>query len=211
LLLFLGLLTLLNAPFDWLSLGLTRALLRRGIELKSWWPYGLAIVDALLAIQIIAALACVMVIGIQAFDMLAILHRGKPVLPLAPLFDGIARNPSAPEYWWIYALLFSTMIPSVINLIIGGASLWRGIPVVSELILHYMPEGKAVAALDRNWMALLLTSQWLLGAVLGIAAQGILVWAFFGHILPWLGLDMLAIARALADFNLPAHIYRLFA
>src|SRR5262249_43990762 len=33
-LLFLGLLTLLNAPFDWASLGLTRALLRRGLELK---------------------------------------------------------------------------------------------------------------------------------------------------------------------------------
>jgi hypothetical protein len=31
-LLFLGLLTLLNAPFDWASLGLTRALLRRGLE-----------------------------------------------------------------------------------------------------------------------------------------------------------------------------------
>src|SRR5262249_34113573 len=38
-LLFLGLLTLLNAPFDWASLGLTRALLRRGLELGGWWPY----------------------------------------------------------------------------------------------------------------------------------------------------------------------------
>jgi hypothetical protein len=41
LLLFLGLLTLLNAPFDWASLGLTRALLRRGSNsavggLTSW-------------------------------------------------------------------------------------------------------------------------------------------------------------------------------
>ena len=33
LVLFLGLLSLLNAPFDWASLGLTRALLRRGLEL----------------------------------------------------------------------------------------------------------------------------------------------------------------------------------
>jgi hypothetical protein len=40
LLLFLGLLTLLNAPFDWVSVGLTRALLRRGPELGGWWPYG---------------------------------------------------------------------------------------------------------------------------------------------------------------------------
>jgi len=55
-LLFLLLLTLLNAPFDWASLGLTRALLRRGLELGGWWPYVLALVDAALAGIIIAAL-----------------------------------------------------------------------------------------------------------------------------------------------------------
>ena len=49
LVLFLGLLSLLNAPFDWASLGLTRALLRRGLELGGWWPYALALVDAGLA------------------------------------------------------------------------------------------------------------------------------------------------------------------
>jgi hypothetical protein len=70
LLLFLGLLTLLNAPFDWASLGLTRALLRRGLELGGWWPYLLALVDAALATVIIACLALVMVIGVQAFDEL---------------------------------------------------------------------------------------------------------------------------------------------
>jgi hypothetical protein len=49
-LLFVGLLTLLNAPFDWASLGLTRALLWRGLELGGWWPYILAFVDAGLAV-----------------------------------------------------------------------------------------------------------------------------------------------------------------
>src|SRR5262249_58832436 len=71
LLLFLGLLTLINAPFDWASLGLTRALLRRGLELGGWWPYVLALADALAAAVIIALLAITMVIGVQAFDHLA--------------------------------------------------------------------------------------------------------------------------------------------
>jgi hypothetical protein len=122
-----GLLTLLNAPFDWASLGLTRALLRRGLELGGWWPYLLALVDACLA-AIIACLALVMVIGVQAFDELAGHDAGKPFLPLAPLFDGIAKTPAAPEYWWAYALLLSSMIPSLVNLAIGGMALTRGIP-----------------------------------------------------------------------------------
>jgi hypothetical protein len=75
LLLFLGLLTLLNAPFDWASLGLTRALLRRGLELGGRWPYALALVDAGLAAVVIAALALAMTVGIQAFEALAV-HDG---------------------------------------------------------------------------------------------------------------------------------------
>jgi hypothetical protein len=112
-LLFLCLLTLLNAPFDWASLGLTRALLRRGLELGGWWPYLLALADAALATVIIALLALVMVIGVQAFDELAVHGGGAAVLPLVALFDGIAKNPAAPEYWWVYALLLSSMIPSL--------------------------------------------------------------------------------------------------
>ena len=42
--------------------------------------------------------------------------------PLAPKPPSqfITGHPSAPEYWWLYALLLSTMIPSLVNLVIGG-------------------------------------------------------------------------------------------
>jgi hypothetical protein len=128
LLLFLGLLTLLNAPFDWASLGLTRALLRRGLELGGWWSYCLALADAGLAALIIAALALTIVVGVQAFDALANHGGRKPVLPLDALFNGIAAQPAASEYWWLHALLLSTMIPSLVNLVIGGTSQARGLP-----------------------------------------------------------------------------------
>jgi hypothetical protein len=170
LLLFLGLLTLLNAPFDWASLGLTRALLRRGLELGGWWPYLLACVDAALAAVIIALLALTMVIGVQAFDELAVHGGGKPVLPLDTLFDGIAKNPAAPEYWWAYALLLSSMIPSLINLIISGMAFTRGIPWLARLILNWIPEGKAVPEYKRQLAAIGLTAQMFVGAGLGIAA-----------------------------------------
>jgi len=90
----------------------------------------LALADALVAAVIIALLAITMVICVQTFDHLAE-HSGgvdARVLPLDKLYDGIAAQPSAPEYWWVYALLLSTMIPSLLNLMIGGASLLRGVP-----------------------------------------------------------------------------------
>ena len=213
LLLFLGLLTLLNAPFDWASLGLTRALLRRGLELGGWWPYLLALVDAALAGVIIALLALTMVIGVQAFDELAVHGGGEKaaVLPLDALFDGIAKNPAAPEYWWAYALLLSSMIPSLINLVISGMAFTRGIPRLARLLLQWIPEGKAVPEYKRQPAAIGLTVQMFAGAVLGIAAQAFLAWGLIFHVMPWIGLDLLDMARAVAAFDLPARIGQLFA
>jgi len=209
-LLFLGLLPLLNAPFDWASLGLTRALMRRGLELGGWWPYALALLDAGVAAMIIAALALTMVVGVQAFDGLAVHGGGKPVLPLAPLFNGITANPGAPEYWWMYALLFSTMIPSVVNLVIGGTSLFRGLPRLPSLLLRFMPARGTVPKFDRAWIATVLTAQIAAGAALGIAAQAFLVVVIIGYIMPFFGLELLDLAREVAVFNLPARVAHLF-
>jgi hypothetical protein len=210
LLLFMGLLTLLNAPFDWTSLGLTRALLRRGLELGGWWPYLLAIFDALLAAVIVAALALVMVIGVQAFDGLAEHSGGAPVLPLNALFDGIAADPTAPEYWWLYALLLSTMIPSLVNLVIAGASLLRGLPVLPALLLRFIPARGGALKWDRAWIALVLTFQVFGGAALGVAAQVLLAVGIIGYVMPWLGFGLLDTARDVAAFNLPARVGQLF-
>jgi hypothetical protein len=179
-LLFVGLFTLMNAPFDWVSLGLTRALLRRGLELGGWWPYVLALADAAAAVVVIALLAIAMVVGVQAFDTVAVHAGGTPVLPLGPLLAGLAEHPKAPEYWWVYALLLSTVLPSLFNLVIGGTALVRGVPGVGPLLLQNMPEGAEVPSFDRTWMSVLLTLQVFVGAALGIAAQGILVVVMIG-------------------------------
>jgi hypothetical protein len=210
--LFLGFLTLINAPFNWISLGLTRALLRRGLELGGWWPYGLALMDAGLAALIIAALALTMVVGVQAFDALAVHGGGSPVLPLDPLLTGMASHPTAPEYWWRYALLLSTMIPSLVNLVIGGTSLLRGLPGLPSLVLRYIPERGGVLKWDRHWIATvhIHTAQVAAGAALGIAAQVFLVWVIIGHVMPFFGLELLDMARGVAAFNLPARVGQLF-
>ena len=153
---------LAHPPFDWASLRLTRALLRRGLELGGWWPFLLALADACLAAVIIALLALTMVIGVQAFDELAVHGGGEKaaVLPLDALFDGIAKNPGAPEFWWVYALLLSTIIPSLINLAISGMALTRGIPGVVRLLLNWMPEGRDVPDYRRPLAAIGTRSGW---------------------------------------------------
>jgi hypothetical protein len=208
-LLFLGLLTLINAPFDWASLGLTRALLRRGLELGGWSPYLLAIADAILAAGIVVLLVLAMIIGVQAFDHLAEAGGGAPTLPLEPLFTGIVENPTAPEYWWVYALLLSTMIPSLINLFIGGTALMRTAPGLPSLLLQYMPAGRAVPAFDRAWVAFALTGQVAMGIVMGILAQAFLAVILIGYVMPAFAIGLLDLARFVADLDLPMRLWQL--
>ncbi len=66
-----------------------------------------------------------------------------------------------------------------------------------------MPAGKAVPAFDRTWLALVLTCQVFLGAFLGIAAQFVLAIGVIFYVLPWIGLELLDTARAVAEFDLP--------
>jgi hypothetical protein len=102
------------------------------------------------------------------------------------------------------------MIPSIINLVIGGASLMRGVLGVPPLLLRFMPANKAVPAFDRAWIATVLTLELVGGAILRVAVQFALVYAVFGYVMPRLGLELLDMARAVAAFDLPGKLIAAF-
>jgi hypothetical protein len=112
----------------------------------------------------------------------------------------------------MYAPLFSTTIPSLAHLVSGGTSLMRGLPGVPFLLLRYIPERGGVLKFkwDRRWIATVLTTQVAAGAALGITAQVFLVWVIIGYVMPFFGLELLDMARGVADFNLPARVGQLF-
>ncbi|MGA9600428.1 MAG: hypothetical protein WBS22_09285 [Methylocystis sp.] len=211
LLLFFGLFTLLNAPFDWLCLGFTRFLLRRGLEWKGWWPVGYALFDIGATTVIVHLLTLTLIAGVQLFDGLAVLRGAKPIVPLDDIFAAVAVNPWDPKNWWVYSLLLSTYIPSLANLLIGGAAWVRGVPGVSRFLAAQMPEGQAVAAFERTWMSLLMTLQTALGMILGAAAFFGTVWLIYNNALPLLGLELFDVAGEFESLNLPGRAIAFFA
>ena len=102
------------------------------------------------------------------------------------------------------------MIPSLVNLVIGGTSLLRGLPGLPSVLLRFITATGAVARFDQAWISLVLTSQVALGGALGIAAQAFLVVAIVGYVMPLFGLELLDMARDVAAFNLPARVAELF-
>jgi hypothetical protein len=103
------------------------------------------------------------------------------------------------------------MIPSIINLAIGGLSLMRGVPRVTSYLYGLMPEGAYLTGFDLYRLAGLLAMQQVTGAVLGLGAQVLLVWGIVFHLMPWLEFDMLYMARSVATFDLPTRFAALYA
>ena len=101
------------------------------------------------------------------------------------------------------------MIPSLVNLAIGGMALTRGIPGVGRLLLNSIPEGRDVPDYRRPLAAIGLTVQMFAGAFLGIVAQAFVAWALIFHFMPWIGLDLLWLCQQLAGLDLPGKFFRL--
>ena len=128
-----GLLQLFNALFDFLSAGLTRYLLRLGLEQKrAIWR---AILDGLGGIAIFFALGCSLI----TFVTFVTPADGVPLVDLAQLFANLRTAPG--DYIWLMMTLFSTLLPTLVHLSL----------VLLTLALHY-PAGW------RNFVAGLLES-----------------------------------------------------
>ena len=122
--LLLILLLLANAPLDWLSIGLTRGLLRTGLALGGTWRIALiSLLDLALAAALMLALVALTVAMVAAANGAAAAGGGAPILPIAPLLDALTADPWAAEFAWIWLMLFSTLLPSLLHLLAGLVSL----------------------------------------------------------------------------------------
>ena len=215
LLLFLGLLTLVNAPFDWFAIGLTRWLLRKGLAKQGPWPVVYGALDAVAAAISVAALAFVCVVAVQLFGDLAV-HHAKTVLHaendnariihFAQLFDSLENHPTDYENWWIWLMLFSTAIPSVVNLLIACFSLLRGWPPLGRWMGRQFREGEAMAEPVKIGLAAILSAQ----IAHGVLMSGALLYGLMTRagplVLPAYAGWLRDASEWLAACNVPAHV-----
>ena len=111
----LALLPLVNAVFDFASVGLTRYLLRLGLEQKR--AARRAVLDGLGGIAIFFALGCTLI----AFVTFVVPADGVPLVDLKQLFADLRRAPG--DYIWLMVTLFSTLIPTLLHLSVAVLTL----------------------------------------------------------------------------------------
>ena len=129
------LLSLVNAVFDFASVGLTRYLLRPGLEQKrAAWP---AVLDGLGGIAIFFALGCTLI----AFVTFVVPADGVPLVDLTQLFADMRRAPG--DYIWLMVTLFSTLIPTLLHLSVAVLTLGLQYPAgVRNFVADLLERGE---------------------------------------------------------------------
>ncbi len=128
--LFLGVFPILNAAADFASIGLTRHLLRHGLEGRTWVN---ALKDFAGGAAIFATLGCALITWVHLVRP----GDGTPLLDLAALFAALETSPG--DHWWLFVMLFSTVLPTLLHAMVG----------LYTLLLHYPAwlRGRLVALL----------------------------------------------------------------
>lgn len=164
----IGALPLVNALFDFLSIGVTRFALRWGVRRISFWTVLVGAGDLLAGAILFVGLGCLAVAYAQLLNVVA----EAPLLPLgaAPdgsdgLFAAIRSDPAA--YWWLYATFLSTLLPTAIHLaivpfalgpalMVGGLRGWLA-DAIEKSARHY-PLRLGASLLLAAWFAVSLTA-----------------------------------------------------
>jgi hypothetical protein len=197
---FLTLLTVINAPFDWLAIGITRGLIRRGQELGGPWPLLLALLDFVLSLVLLALLAVATLWATEVYNLAAISGGARAAIIdvggyLKALGDPLQRVD--PTYFWLYAMLFSSQIPALINIAFGGFCLLRGVTPVNGWMSARLPESGGLDTWTRLGIAAVQALQLAVAVALGSGAYYAIVALLVGLIDPLFGAGLLDILTAI--------------
>ncbi|MGJ8623176.1 MAG: hypothetical protein ACSHW1_10380 [Yoonia sp.] len=111
--LFFGLAPIVNAVFDTLSYAATMALSARGYR---GWPLFWGLIDAAIACILFLGLGATLVVAVSVLEAVS----GTDLIDLGGL---LAQADDFGRYWWLYAMLFSTALPTLVHLVVAAVSL----------------------------------------------------------------------------------------
>lgn len=150
--LFLAILPLLNAILDTVSYSVTLVLAQLGLRL-GWGALILGILDFIVAGVMFLLLGIVLVVTVAAMNVVS----GIDFVDLGTVLSQV-QNFS--EYWWLYAMLFSTVLPTALHAVVAAFSLQAIVPLSWRTRLLQQIEARDEDAVSASLAALKLGLIW---------------------------------------------------
>lgn len=122
---------LINSFFDWLSLGFTRGLLTaiymKSHSLRRVFSWG--VIDLLIAFLFLFSLITTFVLSIKFINIIS----GKNIIDIHAILLSIQSSPTSVDNWWIYLMLLSTLVPTIVHFSLVGGAITLWLPKSSRL------------------------------------------------------------------------------
>lgn len=199
---------LVNAPFDWLSSGLTRYCLRESLSSKSGWLRAAwVLLDVFLAFALMFALSGFMIFALEGYN--AAVSLADISYRPAPVYEqiiAISSDPTSFSHLWLYFALFSTLLPTVCHATIWAASLVTVPFGINRFIAPLITnESLALGPVVRAKVVAMLTCQWIVAFLL----IGAVLWGIFSMftLVPVLGESYLSCAETVQQISREFFIY----
>lgn len=185
---------LLNLPLDWVSLAITRGLLHsiRHKHHDGWKAFIWVALDFFLAILFLFSISAILVLTIGLVDKLS----GQSFLNTA--LEEVSNPETAKNYYWLYAMLLTTLIPTLIHFFLAGFSLILWLPHNLRHIIVYNIEHDFY----RLWLASIYLT---VTPIIGIITPITLLYSLYLLIISydnWLGSLLLEWAKYLSKIIL---------
>lgn len=176
---YIGLIPIVNAMFDYFSLGLTRWALRSGLRKVGIQTLAYSALDLFAAMLIFLALGAFCIFVFHAVNELAasVQGSGTQVIPLNPadggsIFEGISDAPV--QHTWLYLTFLTTLLPTLVH---ASVAVWAIGPAIMGMqarakIVEHFRFASATLPSDVGYVALLVA--WSTFAVL--APIALIVW-----------------------------------
>ena len=209
-LVFLGVLPLVNSPLDWISFGVTRTLLYNIVDevhstTKSIiWSFA----DIIIALLLLIGIISFSTITISFSNYLVQLHNFHgPIIDLNIVFKDLKTNTFDDRYIWMYLMFLSTVLPTLIHLILAS---WSVIFWIPSKILKRMHKGWEANQFSHDLPKLLATTLYFtLFIPLTILSPLIILYLFHVIFIDWgyvfvIGETLLDSMKALAAYIDPS-------
>jgi hypothetical protein len=198
---FVIVLPLVNAPMDWLSLGVARGLLQavhRG-EHNGFVAFGFGLLNFILAVGFLVVMATLVVASASAANRSFQANDGAPLIDLSSVFTQLAYDPRSINQWWMYVMLVTTLVPTFIHLVlVGGAIiLWLPRQLIGRAAVGWPTDRRKPLDLDKLTAVCAYVTVAPILLCLGFFGTGWLLYYLLGSL--WAG-EFATVCRTLLEF-----------
>ena len=197
---FMVILPLCNALFDWLAIGVAQRLLQRAVAddpARLWHQLRR---HGLCAAGLMLGSAAAMAVMLLLLNGIAIAGRGTTQFDLLEVWRHLLQAPWAAENWWLYLMLSTTLLPVIAHAVIVTVSVftWPGKARMQQMagwLDHRLTTGHFAPDADIDALARYLSwgqyIPWIVFGILGLIAGVLFTFAVFS--LPWLAMTVAAV------------------